>query len=307
MAGPGFDWDDLRYFLAVARAGRLTLAAKRLGQDHTTLSRRIAALEKALDCHLFTRSPQGYQLTEAGTRLLQTAEEIERATISIQSESLSNDAALSGTVRIGAPDGFGSYFLTQVFSTFSKQNNNLNIELITMPRIFSLSKREADIAIGLTRPTEGRLYARKLTDYQLALYGSRSYLESHPPIQTRDDLKGHGMIGYVEDYIFTPELDYLRLVAPALTTRLRASNLLAQMQFVLAGAGLCVLPHFLARSEPDLMPVLGHEIRLTRTLWMITHADLHDVPRIRACGEAIADAVRQSRQIFLPGDDFTER
>lgn len=304
MAETDFHWDDLRYFLAVARAGRLTLAAKRLGQDHTTVSRRIRLLETALGCHLFRRSPQGYHLTEAGTRLLQTAETVESVALAAQQQTAGASRGLSGVVRIGAPDGFGSYFLASIFNSFCHENKNLQIELITMPRIFSLSKREADIAIGLTRPTEGRLFARKLTDYHLMLYGSREYLAAQPEIRRPDDLRHHTLIGYVEDYIFTPELDYLRQIGTglktALRTALRASNLIAQMRMAVAGAGLCILPHFMARSEPDLSPVLPDDIRLTRTFWMITHADLHDVPRIRACGDFMAESVRQARQNFMP-------
>ncbi|MBX3453973.1 LysR family transcriptional regulator [Ferrovibrio sp.] len=298
MAETAFDWDDLRYFLAVARAGRLTLAAKRLGQEHTTVSRRLRALETALHCQLFLRSPQGYQLTEAGQRLLATAQAVESATLAAQAETAGPDG-LAGSVRIGTPDGFGAHFLAPRIKELSLQNSSLNIELITMPHLLSLSKREADIAIGLSRPKTGRVFARRLTDYHLQLYGARDYLARHAPISAPEQIPGHPLVGYVDDYLYTPELDYLHLVGPGLKPRLRASNLLAQMRMTLAGAGLCVLPCFMAAGEPELVPVLPESIRLTRTYWMITHADQRELPRIRACGDFIADLVRHERGLFL--------
>lgn len=302
MAETAFDWDDLRYFLAVARAGRLTLAAKRLGQEHTTVSRRLRALETALRCELFLRSPQGYQLTEAGQRLLLTAQNVESATLAAQAETAALDGGpdgLAGTVRIGTPDGFGGYFLASRLKELSLRNSRLNIELITMPHLLSLSKREADIAIGLSRPKSGRVFARRLTDYHLQLYGARDYLARHAPITLPEQIPAHPLVGYVDDYLYTPELDYLHLVGPGLKPRLRASNLLAQMRMTLAGAGLCVLPCFMAADAPELVPVLPGSIRLTRTYWMITHADQRDLPRIRACGDFIADLARQERSLFL--------
>ncbi|WP_189041280.1 LysR family transcriptional regulator [Aliidongia dinghuensis] len=294
-----FNWDDLRYFLAVARTGRLTAAATRLRQDHTTVSRRIAALERALATPLFERSPQGYGLTSAGRRLLVTAEAMERTAFAAHKEIQGDGPLVSGTVRIGAPDGFGSYFLAPRIGSLITEHPELRPELVALPRIFSLSKREADIAIGLSRPTEGRLYARKLTDYRLGLYAAPAYLAAHLPIERPEDLKAHALIGYVEDFIFTPELDYLPLVAPGVVPQFRSSTLIAQLQATLAGIGLCVLPDFMTAGAPGLVPVL-ETISIVRTFWLITHADLHDLPRIRATGDFIAREARAARALFMP-------
>ncbi|HLZ66881.1 MAG TPA: LysR family transcriptional regulator [Aliidongia sp.] len=297
----GFDWDHLRYFLAVARTGRLTAAATRLRQDHTTVSRRIAALERALSTPLFERSPQGYSLTAAGRRLMVTAETMERTALAAHTEIQGDGPLISGTVRIGAPDGFGSYFLAPRIGALCRDHPELRPELVAMPRVFSLSKREADIAIGLSRPTEGRLYARKLADYRLGLYATPAYLAGHPPIEAPDDLKQQRLIGYAEDFIFSPELDYLPLIAPGVVPQFRSSNLIAQMQATLAGTGLCVLPHFMATGQPGLVPVLP-AVSIVRTFWLITHADLHDLPRIRATSDFIAREARAARELFLPGE-----
>lgn len=292
------DWNDLRYFLAVVRAGRLTEAARRLGQDHSTVGRRIAALEQAVGARLFERRPQGYFLTPAGQRLIPTAETIERAALGA-ARAAGGEARIAGIVRIGAPEGFGGHFLAPRLGRLATAHPELQLELAALPRVFSLSKREADIAIGLSRPTEGRLYVRKLTDYHLQLYAAADYLDAHPEITGTDDLHAHRLIGYVDDYIFTPELDYLPLIAKGLKATLRSSNLLAQLAATASGAGLCVLPCFLAAGRSDLRPVLPDTVRLTRSFWLITHADLHDLAQIRATSDFIAQEVREARGLFL--------
>jgi DNA-binding transcriptional LysR family regulator len=295
-----FDWDDLRFFLAVARAGRLTVAARRLGADHATVSRRITALEEALKAKLFERRPQGYALTEHGERLLAKAETMETQALAVSSEIGGADLALSGTVRVGTPDGFGTFFLAPRTANFAVQYPDLEIQLVAMPRLLSLSKREADVAISLAPPKEGKIVARKLTDYRLGLYAVADYLKRYPAIASPDDLHAHEMIGYIDDLIFTPELDYLDEVSKGLRPRLQSSNLIAQMQATLAGAGICVLPHFLAVQDSRLLPVLPEAVAIIRSFWLIVHADLKDVARIRATMEFIVREVRAARTLFMP-------
>jgi DNA-binding transcriptional LysR family regulator len=232
-----FDWNNLRTFLAVARSGRLTAAAARLGADHTTVGRRIAALEQSLKAKLFNRSPTGYSLTPQGERLLARAEQMESVALSAQTEVGGADLSVSGTVRIGAPEGFGSYFLAPRMSALAETHPELEIQLVAIPGVLSLSKREADIAIALSPPREGRLLARKLTDYRLGLYAARSYLEARPPLLTRADMQGHRFIGYIEDLLYAPELDYMAAPDVDISVRLKSSNLIAQLRATVAGAG----------------------------------------------------------------------
>ena len=295
-----FDWDDLRFFLAVARAGRLTVAARRLGADHATVSRRITALEEAFKAKLFERRPQGYTLTEHGERLLAKAETMETQALAVSSEIGGADLALSGTVRVGTPDGFGTFFLAPRTANLAAQYPDLEIQLVAMPRLLSLSKREADVAISLAPPKEGKIVARKLTDYRLGLYAVADYLKRHPAIASPEDLHAHEMIGYIDDLIFTPELDYLDEVSKGLRPRLQSSNLLAQMQATLAGGGICVLPHFLAVQDPRLVPVLPQAVAIIRSFWLIVHADLKDVARIRATMDFVVREVRAARALFMP-------
>jgi len=180
-----FDWDDLKYFLEVSRRGRFTSAAQSLSVDHTTVSRRIDALERAVNAKLFDKTDRGFRLSESGEKLLPLAETIENAALRAQDNIAGGSSRLSGSVRIGAPEGFGSFFLAPRLPDLVTKHTGLDIELVALPRYLSLSKREADIGITLARPTSGRLYARKLTDYQLQLFASSNYLEEQGPISKK--------------------------------------------------------------------------------------------------------------------------
>ncbi|MFC5420315.1 LysR family transcriptional regulator [Bosea eneae] len=294
-----FDWDDLRFFLAVARSGRLTAAARRLGADHATVSRRITSLEESLKAKLFERRPQGYALTGHGEQLLAKAESMETEALAIQSEIGGADMALSGTVRIGAPDGFGASFIAPRLAGFAKAYPGLELQLIAMPRLLSLSKREADVAITLAPPKEGKVVARKLCDYRLGLYASQDYLDAMPKITAAEDLFAHRVVGYIDDLIFTPELDYLDEVAKGLRAQIQSSSVLAQMNAVAAGAGIGVIHHFMAVDEPRLVPVLPESVSITRSFWLLVHADLKDVARVRAVVDFIVRESKANRALLM--------
>lgn len=293
------DWNHLQDFLAVARTGRLTAGAQRLGVDHTTLSRRIAALETALKARLFDRSPQGYALTVHGERLLARAEAMESLMLAAQSEVGEADMRVSGVVRIGAPEGFGSYFLAPRLPELAEKHPELEIQLVAIPGVLSLSKREADVAITLSAPREGRLISRKLTDYSLSLYGAPSYLDARPALKTRADMKDHRFIGYIEELLYAPELDYMEAPDVDIHVAFKSSNLIAQLQACVAGAGLAVIPDFVAHGRPYLRRVLAGQVGLTREFHLVVHADLKAVARVRAVTDFITEAVRKDRRRFL--------
>jgi DNA-binding transcriptional LysR family regulator len=180
----------------------------------------------------------------------------------------SENPSISGIVRIGTPDGFGTFFLAPRLRKLAAQHPNLEIELLATARLFSLSKREADIVISLTSPEHARVVSRRLTDYELLVYAAPAYLAAHPPILSPADFSRHEFVGYIEDMLFTPELNYLSLIGANLSPRIRSTNLITQMQAALAGAGLCVLPVFIARDYPGLVPVLPEAAALTRAFFM---------------------------------------
>ncbi|MEA3033494.1 MAG: hypothetical protein QOH86_1510 [Sphingomonadales bacterium] len=293
-----FDWNDLKSFLAVARTGRLTGAAARLGVDHSTLSRRIAGLEHSLKAKLFDRSPSGYGLTLAGAGLLPIAEQMERLALGAGESVGGTAAAVEGTVRIGAPGGFGSWFLAPRAARLRDLYPQLRVELVAASSQFSLARRDADIVITVSRPPAGRLTVSRLVDYDLALYAAPAYLETRPPILRTADLAGHRFVSYIEDLLHFPELDFLRHVAPEGAAALETSNIFGQFFATRAGAGLCVLPGFLAGAEPGLVRVLPEEMKLTRSLWMIVHQDQAELARIRAVTRFLREAVESERSLF---------
>ncbi|MBB3809392.1 LysR family transcriptional regulator [Pseudochelatococcus contaminans] len=294
-----FNWDLLQSFLAVARAGRLTLAARRLGIDHSTLSRRLVTLETALGAALFERTMTGYKLTTHGENLLRHAENIESSVLALQSDMADSSSTVSGAVRIGAPDGFGAAFLAPVIGKLAAAHPGLDIQIVATPRNFSLSQREADIAITLSRPSHGRLHARLLTDYELGVFAARDREDLRHGLVSAEDCASRPFISYIDDMIFTPELDYLSSIARDITPRIKSSNLIAQYQATVAGAGLCVLPCFLVAGDTRLVRVLP-EVGITRTFWLLVHSDMRDLARIRVTADFIADEVRKARGLFLP-------
>src|ERR1700736_3269521 len=186
---PNQNWDDLRYFLAVARTGTLSAAAKQLGTEHTTVARHIQALEDELNSRLFHKSHTGYEVTDAGERLLAAAETIESAYVFAKGAANSEGQTIIGTVRIGAPDGFGSVFLAPRVRALADRHPELQIEILTTTRPFSLLKREVDIAIAHSSPEHMRVVSRRLTDHRIYVYGSQAYLNDAGPIGAREDLK----------------------------------------------------------------------------------------------------------------------
>ena len=286
------DWDDLRVFLAVARTDSLSGAGRRLKIDPATVGRRIARLEEAVGARLFQKSPQGYALTDQGTRLLPHAERAEAAARDA-GESLTGPegtGGLTGQIRLGAPDGCANYLLPQVIARICDANPGLEVQIVALPRLFNLSKREADMAIGVSRPSAGRLTVQKLTDSRLHLAASRAYLAAHP-VGGPEDLQNHRFVGYIPDLIFDKELDYLAEIgAPSVT--FSSNSVSVQLNFLRHGAGIGVVHDFALPAAPELTRVLPGALRLTRSFWLIRHADDARVPRLTRFAEALTQEVR---------------
>ncbi|WP_417721750.1 LysR family transcriptional regulator [Salipiger sp.] len=286
------NWDDLRIFLAVARGESLSEAGRLLRIDPATVGRRIARLEEGLGQPLFAKSPQGYALTEGGSRLMRHAEEAEQALGQAVEAVRGSTEGLSGQIRIGAPDGCANFLLPQVCAAISADNPDLDLQIVALPRVVNLSRREADMAVAVSAPTAGRLVVQKLTDYRLHLAASESYLAQHPPIRSRADLKHHRIVGYIPDMIFDKELDYL---ADAGLDRVRlASNSVAvQFHWLRQGAGLGIVHDFALPAAPGLKTVLTDEISLTRSFYLVRHADDRRLDRLNRFADALADGVRR--------------
>lgn len=286
------DWDDMRVFLAVARTESLSGAGKVLRLDPATVGRRIAKLEESMAARLFARSPQGYSLTDEGQRMMGHAVRAEQAMAGAMEELRGEAGSLTGQIRIGAPDGSANYLLPQVMAAICDENPGLDVQIVALPRVFNLSKREADMAIAVSRPEAGKLTVQKLTDYKLHLAASRGYLERHPPIRTLADLKNHRMIGYIPDLIFDKELDYLAQTGMD-TVALASNSVSVQFNWVRHGAGVAIVHDFALTAAPDLVKILPDQLSLTRSFFLIRHADDRRVDRLNRFAELLAQGVRR--------------
>jgi molybdate transport repressor ModE-like protein len=296
----GFDWDDLQFFLAVARAGTVSQASRRMGVDHATVMRRLENLEKTLGSKLFERNPRGYNLTKRGERLLTSAQVVEAEMQKAERDIAAADLAISGVVRISSLEGFANFFLASRLPSFAAKHPNVSIEMIAIQQIVALSRREADIAITLQAPETGRFIVERLTDYVLFVYGLKSYLAGAPPIHSRGDLQKHPFTGYIDDLIFVRGLDYLDEIG-ARRPQLQSSSLHAQMEASAAGHGLCVMPAFIASRHKALVPVLPREVFLRRTYYLVMPADRADTARVRAVRQFIHEQVAGAQATFLDG------
>ena len=288
------DWDDLRVFLAVVRNESLSGAGKTLRLDPATVGRRIARLEDAMSTRLFLKSPQGYTLTDQGIGLVTHAERAETAMVGAR-EALSGPEGLTGQIRIGAPDGCANYLLPQVLAAICDENPGLEVQIVALPRVFNLSKREADLAIAVSRPEAGRLTVQKLTDYQLHLAASHDYLASHPAITDLAHLSGHRMVGYIPDMIFDKELDYLSHVGIGVPP-LASNSVSVQLNWLRHGAGVGVVHDFALPSAPELVKVLPEAVHLTRAFWLIRHEGDARADRLNRFASRLTDGIRREVQ-----------
>lgn len=300
MNTPAFNWNDLRFFLAVARSRTISLAGRRTGTDHATVGRRITALEAALGLQLFERNPRGYNLTRHGEALLERAQAIETEAVRIEEAAAGEQQGLTGAIRISTPEGFGNFFLASRIGELAAAHPRLAVEMITIQQIVALSRREADIAVTMSLPPTGNFVHEHLTDYRLFIYASKAYLASAAPIRSREDLGEHPFVGYIDDLIFTRALNYLPEIRSNLRARLQNSSLHAQMSATVAGFGLCVLPAYVASTAPDLVAVLPQEISLVRSYWMVADAEMAETAQVRL-------TQRFMRSLLADAGDFFTR
>lgn len=285
------DWDDLRVFLAVARAESLSGAGRALRLDPATVGRRIARLEEGMGVSLFLRSPQGYALTEEGSRLLGQGMRAEQVLAEAMQEVRGEPGRISGTIRVGAPDGCANYLLPQVTAAIAAENPGLEVQIVALPRVFNLSKREADMAVAVSRPEAGRLTVQKVTDYQLHLAASRAFLAGHP-VRALSDLKGLPVIGYIPDMIFDREIDYLSEIG-AEAVAFGSNSVSVQFNWVRQGAGVGVVHDFAIPSAPEVQRVLPHAFGLTRSFWLIRHGDDRRVERLSRFADRLIAGLRR--------------
>jgi len=293
------DWNDYRAFIVVAQTGQIARAAKKMGVDATTVGRRIRRLESQIGYALFELTREGQALTQAGEKLLNAIEVMASAADAVQPKAPPG-SGLSGTLRISVSEGFGSWFLTKHVPQFVERYPELRLEIVASSGFLSPSKREADIAVVLSRPKAGHVVAQKLAPYKLRLYASKSYFKRYnQPLRLKELGKEHHLIGYIPDLLYAPELNYLDDLVPGLTPDIRSSSIIAQHRLVAVGAGIGVLPCFIGDIDESLTSIFP-EHTISRNFWLVTHKDNRSLERIKAGKNWLLQIARQNADILYP-------
>jgi len=277
------EWGDLRYFLAVFRARTLAGAAKQLRVEGTTIGRRLTALERRLATRLFERTPDGFVLTAAGERVLEHATEMEAHMSAIERKATGEDRRVAGSVRLATSENFSVGFLASRLAPFLERHPALTLEIVTGTTAVDLLRGEADLALRAgprMRPEQQSLIARKVCEAGFGVYASRAYVERHGS-DTKEGFVGHVLVGYGGALAEIGPSVWLREHASRATVALRCNSMLGATRAVAAGAGVSVLPCFLADPDPAIerlvsKPVLAHDV------WLVVHPDLRTTARVRA-------------------------
>jgi DNA-binding transcriptional LysR family regulator len=287
----------MRLFLGLARNGRVAIAAKGLKVDPTTLIRRVKKLEDSLNCKLFELTKRGYVLTTRGSELVSYIEKAEHYFLEAQNELGDERSHLAGTIRVSVSEGFGSWFLAPLLPDFKKQYPGISIELVATSGFLNLNKREADMAILLEKPSKGLLVTQKLTDYNLYLYTHTSLINENKP-QTLHDLTAFNLVSYVPDLVYAPQLKFIEETALSQLSALRSTSINAQYQMLINGAGVGILPKFMAEKQPGLVRLIENEIQIKRTFWLATHKETHSQARFQAFTQWLIENVARYQTSF---------
>lgn len=293
------NWDDVRTFLALARNSKLSSAAKLLGINATTLSRRIARLGHSSNATLFEMHSGEWLLTEAGEKLLALAERAEAAMLDIEESKPDED--MSGFVRVAVSESFGIWFLSERIKAFHDLHPNIVVEVISPSWYFSPLKREVDMAVLPKRPQRGPLTTRRLADANLGLFASPAYLEEHPPIETIGDLAAHRLVGFARNTLSKVQLDYWKKVLPESATAVRMSGIALQARATASGAGVGLLPCFVAQGDDRLVRILKDEVAINQSFWLVVREDVRHSRRVEAFVKWLVNQVQQDRAFFMAG------
>jgi DNA-binding transcriptional LysR family regulator len=248
---------------------------------------------------LFERTRRGHILTPDGQEVARRAEQIEQLALEIATYADAGEKQTAGLVRLGVTEGLGTTLIAPAIGRFGQKHPRIDLDLIALSGFVSVSKREADMSVLLARPQTGRLKVRKLTDYALRLYSTASYMDGAGPLRSVEDLRNHTLIGYVDDFIYSPQLRYYDEVLPGLAPRLCSSSIIAQVQMTASGAGVAILPSFLARKDQSLIPVLHDEVRVERSFWLVIHEDVSTLARINAVADFLDELMAGKRSELL--------
>lgn len=288
--------DDLLVLLAVSRTGRYSSAADDLGINHTTISRRIAALEDTLGGRVLTRGAGGWELTQLGRGALAAAEAVEDALRTLVSSDV---GALEGVVRISATDGFSAYIAAPAAARVQRAHPRVSVEIVAVTRRASQQRSGLDIEIVVGQPQVHRAEAIRLGDYLLGLYASEDYLEDHGTPQVPADLSAHPFIYFIDSMLHVDDLDLAPNFTPTMRESVTSTNVFVHVEATRASAGIGLLPCFMADRHPDLRRVLPNAIAVKLTYWLVTRTETLRRPEVSAVVDAIRAVVTEQRSALL--------
>lgn len=272
------NWDDLRYALALVDAGSLARAAKALGVDHTTVGRRVDALEASLGVRLFTRTPAGYIPTTDADRLLGPMRQVEDAVHAVARRASAQREVLEGRLRVTSPETFGVTYLAPCLAELQRAHAGLAIELVPAGEVFDLGKRQAELAVRFFRSPHKDLVLRRAAVVGYGLYASHAYLSARP-VRRRDGLQAHAFLSVPEEEAI--EAAWLRRICPGARVAFTSTVSIALAGAARASAGIAILPRYLGDRDPALRHVPMPD-EPTEPLWLTVHRDLQKTPRVRA-------------------------
>jgi DNA-binding transcriptional LysR family regulator len=296
-----FDWSDLRHFLAVHRSGSLAKAGKVLRVDQTTVGRRVAQLEQGLGAKLFDRLPDGLRLTEAGRDVLCIAERLEAEALVLDRLVRGRDVNPEGIVRITTSEAFGARFLAPRLGALRAKYPGVRLEIITDVRNFSLSRREADIAIRTGTTEQDGLVVKTVGTVGFGLYGAKSYLAERGTPSKTADLPGHDLLGYEESLVRTPEERWITEASGGATFAIRSNSTNLLHAAIQQGLGVGMLPCWLGDPDPGLQRLLAKDAYVPRTLMLVVHEDVRRVARIRLVFDSLEALFAREKKTLAGG------
>ena len=279
------DWEDIRHFVALARGGTLSAAARTLGVDHATVARRVAALETSTGLKLVDRRARTTTLTEDGKRMATVAAPMEEAAFALGRAAQAAKPGIDGEVSISAPPNFASSVIAPQLIRLRHLHPGIRLKLIGEKRRASLSRREADVALRLLRPLEAGLFVRKIGSFGFSLYGAPAYLEKTPP-------HAFAFIGYDASMAESPQEVWLSTIIGEREVVLRTNDLETQVAAARSGLGIAALPHYLGDSDPRLQRHVVTQKPISRDVWLVVHHDLRQVPAVRAVMEFLVNCLK---------------
>lgn len=283
------NWEDLRHFLALAETGSLSEAARVLGVDHTTVARRVAALETALSLRLIDRLPRAVMLTAEGQAIARLGKPMQEASLALQRAASGVADTLAGPVRVSAPPAFATLVLAPHIATLKARHPGIIVDLGSDQRTADLDHREADIAVRLSRPTADGLIARKVGEIPFALYAARGY--DKPPAEwtfiTHDGFP-----------TVLPQQRWLDQIIGDRPVAFRTNDVITMAIAARAGLGVAVLPYFVGEDDPGLIRLPSPEPPPVRDIWLVVHDDLRRAPRVRAVMEFLIETIDTAEKMF---------